>query len=192
MPGLGDWGTVMSLVTKFWMFYGIDPVVHTVGWYRGKEFKPKLEDLTEHIDLLINQGRTVSLVGCSAGASAAMNAYLQRRNKIAAVVNVCGRLRKGSREGYRSFESRTKSSPPFRQSVLKFEKSEHLLKKADRKKIMTIRARFGDELVPSETVPIEGAYNTSVPFIEHTFSISLSLTLFAKPLLDFLKRNATR
>ena len=52
---------------------------------------------------------------------------------------------------------------------------------------MTVRAMFGDELVPPETATIKGAHNTKVPIFEHVLSIGMSLTLFSRPLIVFLK-----
>ena len=53
---------------------------------------------------------------------------------------------------------------------------------------MTVRAMFGDELVPSETTIIKGALNTKVPTPEHMLSTASALTIFSKPLIDFLNR----
>jgi hypothetical protein len=52
---------------------------------------------------------------------------------------------------------------------------------------MTVRAMFGDELVPSDTTILIGAYNTMVPTPEHVLSIGATLTIFSKPLILFLK-----
>jgi len=53
---------------------------------------------------------------------------------------------------------------------------------------MTAKAMFGDELVPPETIVIEGAHNTKIPTIGHALSIGISLTFFSKPLIGFLKK----
>lgn len=189
IPGLGDEVNKMTWATNFWRRFGLDPIVHSVGWHNGeREFQPKLQILVDMIDKFANDGDKVSLVGCSAGGSAAFNAFFERRNVVYRVINVCGRLRTGSQNGFRSFDARTASSPPFAESVKLFESHEALLTEQDKQKVMTVRALFGDELVPADTTILRGAYNTVVPTPEHVFSIAMALTLFSRPLITFLKK----
>src|SRR6185369_1356332 len=159
VPGLGDKTEPIKWATRHWNEYGLEPVVHSIGWRKGeKHFAPKLEKLFLLIDILTQEGNKVSLVGTSAGASAVLNAFLKRKSKIHKVVSVCGRLRKGEENGFRSFEKRSVSSVAFQESVLMFENNEQKLTKKDKKKIMTISAIF-DELVPAEKSFIKGATN---------------------------------
>ena len=58
----------------------------------------------------------------------------------------------------------------------------------DRKKILTVRPFFGDELVPADTVVIQGALNKTVPMGEHVLSIATALILY-RPVIAFLKGN---
>ncbi len=188
IPGLGDEVGTLQKVTSHWKKYGLEPVMHSVGWRDGKnEFLPKLARLIVLIDRLAKDGAIVSLVGTSAGGSAALNAFIERRNVIHGVINVCGRLRTGPEKGFRSFQSKTASSPAFAQSVKLVEANEVNLTTRDRQKIMTVRALFGDELVPADTTILVGAYNATVPTPEHVLSIGAALTLFSKPLIAFLK-----
>jgi len=147
-----------------------------------------LERLIDLIDEQLNKREKVSLVGTSAGGSAVINAFAERRDKVHRVINVCGRLREGTQTGFRSFKERTKSSPPFAQSIEFCETHLESLTENDKRKIMTVRSMFGDELVPSDTVIIEGANNIQVPAPEHVFTITTALTLFSKRLIDFLKQ----
>ncbi|MDP1722901.1 MAG: hypothetical protein Q8L37_06890 [Candidatus Gottesmanbacteria bacterium] len=187
IPGLGDETRVLGYITWHWKSYGLEPVVYSVGWRDGEEsFRLKLNRLVKLIDEFVKKGAMVSLVGTSAGGSAALNAFTERKNKIHRVINVCGRLRVGPTTGLRSFASKTKSSPAFAQSVRLCEQSIKRLAVADRKKIMTVHAMFGDELVPSETTIIEGANNIQVPTAEHIVSIGAALTVFSKSLISFL------
>jgi len=83
-------------------------------------------------------------------------------------------------------------SPSFAESIKVFQKQEKILTKTDRKKILTVHSMFGDELVPPETTTIYGAKNIHVPMIEHALSIGSALTVFSKPIIDFLKLTANR
>ncbi|OGD08677.1 hypothetical protein A2397_04660 [Candidatus Amesbacteria bacterium RIFOXYB1_FULL_44_23] len=185
VPGLGDGERSMKLLTGHWRKHGLEPVVQLMEWRNGEDFMPKLGRLTRLIDELAERGK-VSLVGTSAGGSAAINAFGERKDKIHRVVNVCGRLRVGTHVGIHGFEARTTSSPAFAQSVRLLEKRENEFNKKDREKIMTIHALFGDELVPKNTTTIEGANNITVPMFEHVLSITAALTVFSGPLIRFL------
>lgn len=131
----------------------------------------------------------MSLVGTSAGGTAVLNAFIKRKNKIHRIINICGRLRTGPEYGFRSFQTTTSTSRAFAQAVKLAEAEEHTLTKAERNRIMTVRARFGDEVVPPETTILEGAYNTSVLTPEHMLSIGAAITIFSKPLINFLNRS---
>jgi dienelactone hydrolase len=187
VPGLGDKVRGIQLATSRWQRYGLMPIVHSVGWgNRESEFQPKLDELLNLIDTLSSNNQKVSVVGTSAGGSAAINSFYERNTKIHRAVNVCGRLKVGPTKGLRSFHSKTASCPAFAQSVELCQSHIGELSLVDRQRIMTIHALFGDELVPSETTIIEGANNTFIPTSEHMFSIAMALTVFSKPLIDFL------
>ncbi|PIR99383.1 hypothetical protein COT86_04340 [Candidatus Collierbacteria bacterium CG10_big_fil_rev_8_21_14_0_10_43_36] len=186
VPGLGDDSRGLEFLSNHWLKHGFTPKIISFGWLDGKKFQPKLEGLLTLIDTLSQQGCLVSLVGTSAGGSAVLNAFLKRKNQIHRVINICGRLRTGPITGLRSFSSKTSTSPAFAESIKLFENREHLLSRTDRKKIMTMRPAFGDELVPPNTVSIAGSSNITLPTVEHILSIALSLSLFSKVLLRFL------
>lgn len=188
IPGLGDDAHKLEFATKHFIKHNLTPHVYSVAWHKEPyDFHTKLTQLLSLIDNYKSNGSKVSLIGCSAGGSAVLNAFVERLNSIRRVINVCGRLRTGNQKGFRSYEARTKSSKAFAESVKLFESHENRLSVEDRKKVMTVRAMFGDELVPSDTTVLEGACNIQVPTIEHMLSIAASLTLFSKPLIDFIK-----
>jgi hypothetical protein len=187
IPGLGDdragsraW--IQSL-TSHWKNRGLETVIHVVNWRDGESFQPKLAQVVGLIDVLAQKGK-VSLVGTSAGASMAFNAFNERKNIVHKAVNICGRLRAGNHT-VRSLDRMARTSVAFKESVLTFEQLELTLTKRDRKRLMTIRPFFGDELVPSDTANLAGAVNNWIYTPEHGLSISLSLK-FAEPIISFL------
>lgn len=186
VPGLGDQKIFHQLLTQSWRNYGLTVFVHPMMWYQGKTFRPKLQGIVHLIDSLTKTFTYVSLIGTSAGGSAVLNAFLARKNTVHRVIVICARLRPGQHRGLRSFERRTNKSPAFRQSVLAFSKREHLLTEKDRMKIMTVRARFSDELVPADTAILRGATNITIPTVEHMLTGVFALTLFKKKILAFL------
>jgi hypothetical protein len=188
IPGLGDKIALFSILKRHWQNNGVELVVYSLGWRDKENFDSKLKKLTQLIDEQhAKKGIQVSLIGCSAGGSAILNAFIERKNSLHKVINICGRLRTGKQKGFRSLKTRSKSSISFNQAVKLFEQQENLLSSEDRKRIMTIRALLGDELVPSDTTTINGAYNLAIPTVEYSISIILALTILSKSLISFLK-----
>jgi hypothetical protein len=188
IPGLGDKTKILSHATEHWENHGINILLFLFDWRNTQlNFANKLNELLKLIDALHEQSHTVSLVGCSAGGSAVLNAFLERKYSISKVVNICGRLRTGTQTGFWSYQKRTRTSPMFAQSINIFENSENSLTEEDRKKILTVRALF-DEVVPTPTITLNGATNLTIPVIEHSLAIYLALSLFSRPLIQFIKK----
>ena len=187
VQGLGKDKNKLIWITKHWRKYGFDPIVYSIGWHDSEQgFIPKLDRLLEFIDKLYEEGNVISLVGTSAGGSAVVNAFTKRKRKIASVVNICGRLRVGTHKGIHSFEARTAPSPAFAESVHMCEQEIEAFTLDDKKRILTIRPLFGDELVPANTVTIDGANNVVIPSGEHVLSIALALSLLFAEVIGFL------
>lgn len=188
IPGLGDDSASsikrIEMLTSHWINHGITPLIHAARWRDGEPFEPKLLRLLALIDSLSTENK-VSLVGTSAGASMALNAFLERKETVHKVVNVCGRLRAGDHK-IRSLTNMAKTSIAFKESVERFEQNEPKLTMQDKKRVLTLRPFFGDELVPADTVIIEGATNKVVYIPTHMLGIGFSLK-FSKQLLGFLK-----
>lgn len=186
-PGMDGRIGGLKLLTRNWpKKYGLSPEVVQTIWKDGKGLEPKLTKILDLIDKFVDKGDTVSLIGTSASGSLMLNAFVERKNVVNKVVNISGFLRPGNGTGMHSFETRSAASKAFRESVLRFEKSEPSLTEQDRCKILTVRPMFGDELVPANTVTINGALNKTVPMIEHILSIATALVLY-DPVIVFLK-----
>lgn len=190
VPGLNDQHPINKRLTvvvpRFWGKHGFHGHVVSPHWEEGTSFTPKLEEIVDKVDTLLDQGHKVSLIGQSAGGSAVLNAFAERRQDIHGVVNVTGRVREGM-QVYPSLDQATKNSPACRESILLFERiNEPTLTDEERKKIMTIKPVW-DERVPASTVGIEGAHNVTVPLIEHSITGSLLVTVFSKKILSFIR-----
>jgi len=185
IPGLGDQSLHLRFITKQWKKFGLDVIVCPVGWRDGEAFTLKLNRLLKLVDGFTKDGHTVSLIGNSAGGSAVLNVFAARKNAIYRVVNICGRLRTGTTKGFQSFENRTHTSIAFAQSITMLEEAEKTFTAKDRAKIMTIRPLF-DELVPDDTLLIQGATNVQIPILFHSSGILSALTLFSNQVISFL------
>ena len=184
VPGLGDRNKLVSLAVKHWKKYGITPYVHVAPWKKKEVLSAKLERLVSLVDKLSKKGK-VSLVGISAGGSMVLNAYAKRKQRIRAVINVCGRLKSGDKV-FPSLDLASKGNPAFRESVLFCDESRHVLKKSDRKKVLTLRAWY-DEIVPGSTTILKGALNKRMPIVEHNAAIMFALSMYRKQIINFLQ-----
>lgn len=185
IPGLGNKIALHEWAINSWKKYGIIPHVFDARWKTEENgFQPKLDRTLRLVDSLTNKNSKISIVGNSAGSSFALNLFGERKKQINRVVVNCGRVRDGDWPWF-TFDQGTKSSPSFRESVLKAQKLVKTFTNIDRKKILTFRPLF-DEVVPPFTVPILGAKNIIIPSIEHSLSIILNMTLFKKQIIDFI------
>ena len=185
IPGLGDESIHLRVITRYWKKYRIEACVYSVGWCDGEPFTPKLNRLLKLVDGFVKEGHTVSLIGNSAGGSAVLNVFAARKQVIHRVINICGRVRVGNTKGFRSFKNRTRKSVAFAESIKMAEAAEKTFTARDRTKIMTIRPLF-DELVPDDTLIIQGATNIQIPMLFHSSGILSALTIFSKSLRAFL------
>lgn len=186
IPGLNDQHplnrNLAKLLPLYWNRFGVTTHVISPHWEEGNSFGPKLKLILKEIDKISHLEHTITLIGQSAGGSAAMNAFCERRNMIKKVVNITGRLKKG-KDVKPTLEWASRQSPAFKESVLLFERvNEQTLRLSDREKITTIRP-FWDETVPSVTVGIKGATNIVVPFPEHSFGGTCILISYALKIL---------
>jgi hypothetical protein len=184
LPTLMDDAPAMRLFTGFWPLFGLTPVVLKFGWKEIKDdagFTQNINKIISKVDRLAELG-TVSLLGCSAGGNIMINIFSQRKDIIHRVINVCGALRPGGIGS--KFDT-----PAYLKSLQYCEEAIARLSDEDKNKIMTIRPRFGDEFVKPEQVSIVGAKNISLPTFEHMLTIMMALTIFSKPIFNFLKND---
>lgn len=188
VPGLGDNRKANLCLTAH---LGIESEIHLMPWQGiEQDFQPKLQKLLKRIDELTKQGINVSLLGTSAGGSAVLNAFYERQNDVLKVINVCGRLRRGSNI-YPTLEEASKNSPSFFQSVLLCEERVQKLDVDIKNKILTIRPLY-DEIVPITTVTIEGATNIQIVSVEHMLSIAAAMTIYSHHIRTFLSKNEVK
>lgn len=192
VPGLGDKPDgiqikLINMAVSRWKKHGVNPKVHIIGWEEENvNLRTKLNNLISTIDDLNKSGIPTSLVGISAGGSAVMNAFLERRESIHRVINLYGRLLIGNKFGYRSLENQSKGSKLFFDSVNLFYRDKELITSEDGRKIMTIRAIWGlDELVPPSTTKLNGVKNIE-SYPTHLLGISLNL-FFSSKIIKFIK-----
>ena len=184
VPGLGDSRiTGRKLLVASWYLYGVRPVVHQMNWADRQPFSGKLASLLEPIDSLAAAGHTVSLVGESAGAGAAMNAYAARQDVIHRVACICGKLRGASTVSSYTYGH----NPAFGESMVQLSASLGALPAERRQRIRSVHP-VADATVPVSETYVDGADMRTIPTRGHMLSIILGDTLFGWLLVGFLKR----
>lgn len=184
VPGLGDRRvTGRRLLVAAWRLYGVRPVVHQMIWADKESFSIKLLQLLHHIDELVEQGNTVSLVGESAGGGAVMNAYAARQDSIHRVACICGKLQRAETIHRYTYSH----NPAFAQSMAALPGS---LKKLDASHLERVRSikPLADHTVPPADTVLSGTESVTIPSFGHAASIILGDTLFSWLIVGFLKR----
>lgn len=183
MPGLGDSRAFgQKIAVKTWLLYGVKPRTFQMKWASDTEtYQSKEAALLTQVDLLMQQGHSVSLVGSSAGASAVLNAFVDRPT-IQGVVVICGKIQRP--EAVR--DALYGQNPAFRESMSKLNITLKRLTDEQRSRIWSIRP-IVDFTVPVADMRIQGVRQGFIPTIGHAPSIGFAITLGAYNCLRFLK-----
>lgn len=187
VPGLGDnHFKGQQVLISTWRLWGVRPHMVRMVWDEGDAFAPKLQKLLAKIDELHSKGHKVSLVGASAGASAVLNAFAVRKDKVSGVVCIAGKINnpEGIGSGYR------RRSPAFVDSAYQVQPSLDTLDfENDRTRIQSRYAVF-DPVVPMRDSEVVGGNNKTVPTVGHSVTIATQLLLGAPFFIRFLKKSA--
>lgn len=173
LPGLGDqrpWG--QQFITKFWRLAGLKVHYLPIGWAGGEAWPAKLERIIKQIDEL-GDADGVSLVGVSAGASAALNAYAARSAKIGRVVFICGKLTHPETVN----PSYYRENPAFEQSLAAVQSVIAQLIPADKAKMLSLAPLY-DGTVPVADTKIAGVAHRRLLVVGHIPAIFLAIGFY--------------
>jgi pimeloyl-ACP methyl ester carboxylesterase len=186
ITGLGDQKPLYQpqLINK-WQKLGVIPYYSAVGWADGQTFAPKLARICKLVDDLYAQNGVVSLVGISAGAGAALNVYMERKNKISGLVFICGKIVGLDNVNPRYF----KQNPAFRESLELTQQNLIKLTPKDKAKMLSIHPIY-DQTVPIAATQVPGVKSRRIISIFHVPSIFLAITLYKRATLNFLKQQS--
>lgn len=183
VPGLGDQHPQIQLkLLKIWRWLGLNVHFQNIGWADGEAFEPKLERILESIDEINDKDTKISLVGVSAGASAALNAYSLRKDKITRVVFICGKLLHPETVNPRYFIE----NPAFRDSLYLAQENIKKLNQKDKSKMLTAHPLY-DNLVPVGHTKIPGIRKKLILAVGHILSIFVALVFYAPGFAKFIK-----
>ncbi len=188
IPGLGDSRLKgQGVVIKMWQIFGVKTKVCQMFWADDRSFEVKFQKIIDEIDELSKQGHKISLVGVSAGASAALTALAKRRDVISGVVCICGKIQNSQTV----HETTYKHNPAFRESMKQLGKNLPNLGQSERKRILSIHSLY-DNIVPPNDTKISGSQEKVIPTVGHIFSIACAITFGSFGIVKFLKRAALR
>ncbi len=187
IPGLGDrrsLGQVAGL--QLWRLFGLVPHYLPLGWITPESFNRKLSRILTLADRLVSQGHQVSLVGVSAGASAALAAYAERP-RLLGLVLICGKVQRPNTVSPATYAR----NPDFRQSMQRVAPSLTALRQANLTgNILSIHP-LRDKTVPPADTRIEDAAELTIPAVGHYMGIAMGILAGGPVIARFLRSRAS-
>ncbi len=168
-----------------WQIFGVKTVLFRMGWADQESFSVKVERLLKVTDTLTSKGHAVSLVGISAGASAALAAFVRRKPAISGIVFICGKLAHPETVNPRYY----KENPAFRGAMDELPANLKQLTSVDTQKLLSIRPIYDQTVAVKDTL-VSGARHTIIPALYHAPSIAAAITIFSPIAIFFLKKRA--
>ena len=184
IPGISDHNiSSQRRAIKTWGRFGVEAEICQMIWNDGQPWQAKFDRILKAIDDAVAQGKDVGLVGVSAGATAALNAYAVRKDVIKGVVCIAGKIHRPETVGglYKA------QNPAFITSAYECQKALETLSATDRKRIQTRYGLF-DNIVMTRDSQIAGAHNKRLIMILHIPIIATQIYLHVGSIVRFIQR----
>lgn len=190
VTGLGDGVSDRNVawqrrIIRCWRLWGVNAEIFQMKWADDEPFQYKIERLLARVDELDTRGHKISLVGVSAGASAALAAFVARKPIISGVVFICGKLAHPETVQQSYYDE----NPAFQAAMQQLNANLSKLNQADTQKLLSIHPLY-DQTVRVRDTKIAGVRWRAIPTLLHVPSIALGITLFLPIGLLFLKKRA--
>jgi pimeloyl-ACP methyl ester carboxylesterase len=183
VPGIrDDVYKIQSTLIKLWRIYGVHGHCHEIPWFGQEDYKSKVQRLLDEIDEYADAGYKVSLIGASAGASAVLNAYVERKEKISGLIYIVAKINGPDTVSKRTYQV----NPAFKTSMYLLQDNLKRIYDTD-KSIMRSYYSPVDKVIPYKATVIMGVEEKALPKLRHGFAIIYSLSLGVRPILNFLK-----
>lgn len=182
VPGiLDDIYHAQGLAVKTWRLYGVHGHCHPIPWAGNEAWEPKFNKLLAEIDRYTDEGHEVSLIGASAGASAVLNAYIERPESIKSLVYICGKINFPEKVSQKTYAK----NPAFKTSLELLQKNLKKLNSKDKAKMLSLYSPV-DWTVPYPETVIDGVEERKLPALRHGRAIMYVLTFGSGSLIKSL------
>lgn len=186
LPGLGDRNPRgQRFVVRLWRLWGVRAELFHMNWGDGEAWQPKFDRLLKRIDELAAEGKSIGLVGASAGAGAVINAWAARPDKVVGAVTIAGKINHPETIGPKY----SMGNLAFVESARMVPASLEKLSTEDRQRLLSIFS-IADPVVAKRDSQVAGARNRYTVIMGHSTTIAIQITLGAPGFLWFLKRQA--
>lgn len=185
VPGILDDSYLQSTWVRLWRLYGVHGHLHEMPWAGGGRYQGKHKRLLDRIDKYKSQGHRVSLIGASAGASAVLNAYVERRDSITGLEYICAKIQAPETV----YDEIYSANPAFKTSMEILQGNLPKLTDLDKAKMHSFYSP-ADTFVPHAATIIPGVAESALPPLRHGRAVIYSLTAGAFKLLAPLRRLA--
>ncbi|HSX15887.1 MAG TPA: hypothetical protein VLF40_03800 [Candidatus Saccharimonadales bacterium] len=183
VPGItDDVRHVQGIAVRLWGLHGLHGHMHVMPWAGPGVYDAKHQALLAHIDMLAEKGYIVSLVGASAGASAVINAYVERLGTVAKVAYVTGKINHPETVRPQIYQE----NPAFKASLLRLQTNLAKLTADDKARMRSFYAR-DDRTVPYEDTRIPGVAEERLTVLGHAWGIFSAVTIEFYRVARFLK-----
>jgi hypothetical protein len=184
VPGLGDTNLDnRQKLLSLWRIRRIKVEICAMKWGVDEPWKKKLHVLLTLIDKRAGEGYVISLIGESAGASAAMQAFVQKENSLRSLILLCGKSQHPE-----SMSKKLIARHPALESAVK-ESNKVIQKLSDpqKAKILNLHPLF-DPVVPVKETKISGVKHSRMPIVGHATSIVFANIFWMWRIIRFAKR----
>ncbi len=186
IPGLGDknLGGRRKLLS-LWHYKNVSIEICPMYWTVDETWQVKLSKLLARVDELHAQGRVVSLIGESAGATAVVQALEQRTSSLNLVILLCGK----SQFPERVAAARYRDNPALKNALVASSQAVARLTPSQKSMMINLHPLF-DPVVPVPETKIPEVKNIMMPSIGHATSIVFANTLWSWKIVRCIKKSA--
>jgi pimeloyl-ACP methyl ester carboxylesterase len=186
VPGLGDKRlTSRQRGIDLWRYSKVTVELCPMKWYISEPWSNKYVRLVRLIELRRAEGKSVTLIGESAGASAVMTVMAARPELVDGAILLCGKFMHPDRVA----KSLYRNNPAFHDAISNSADGTPKLSSDARKKILNLHPLL-DPVVPVKETRVAGITDAYMPMIGHAASIVFALTLWSWRMVAFARKQA--
>lgn len=184
VPGLGDERSLgQDQAMADWGKHGLDMLYFPLHWAdKSSSWYEKFAGLISAIEDRYKQsgGQKIVLVGSSAGASAVLNAFHARPNKVGKVITICGKIYHPESLSATDFPK----NPSFKKSLEKLPTTLASFSRHQLSQILCATPLY-DGRVPVSDAWINGAHRLTIPMAGHVASIAWAVSFGKRRFVSF-------